>query len=159
MLTAWYIFYQHAAFCCALIYCLHAQTALMPGAALSIQSQFPLAVRCNTRLLVTWTFKGAVFFFFFSESRSMPAGVEEVDMAVVTDLAGVAVVVVVVVVAMAAAAVAVVEGMAVAAALTTAEEVVSAAATAVAAVVATGVTVVVAVVVAEPHLAVTGGEA
>ncbi len=158
MLTAWYIFYQHAAFCCALIYCLHAQTALMPGAALSIQSQFPLAVRCNTRLLVTWTFKGAVFFFFFSESRSMPAGVEEVDMAVVTDLAGVAVVVavVVVVVAMAAAAVAVVEGMAVAAALTTAEEVVSAAATAV---VATGVTVVVAVVVAEPHLAMTGGEA
>ena len=130
----------------------------MPGAALSIQSQFPLAVRCNTRLLVTWTFKGAVFFFFFSESRSMPAGVEELDMAVVTDLAGVAVVVVVVV-AMAAAAVAVVEGMAVAAALTTAEEVVSAAATAVAAVVATGVTVVVAVVVAEPHLAVTGGEA
>ena len=132
----------------------------MPGAALSIQSQFPLAVRCNTRLLVTWTFKGAVFFFFFSESRSMPAGVEEVDMAVVTDLAGVAVVVavvvVVVVVAMAAAAVAVVEGMAVAAALTTAEEVVSAAATAV---VATGVTVVVAVVVAEPHLAMTGGEA
>ena len=127
----------------------------MPDVVLSIQSQFPLAVQRNTWLLVTLMLKGIVFS--FSESQSMPAGVEEVDMAVVTDLAGVAVVVVAVVTA--AAVVAVVEGMAVAAALITAEEVVSAAATVVAAVVATGVTVVVAVVVAEPHLAVTGGEA
>ena len=129
----------------------------MPDAVQSIQSQFPLAVRRNTWLLVTLMLKGIVLFFSFSESQSMPAGVGEVDMVVVTDLAGVAVVVVAVVTA--AAVVAVVEGMAVAAALITAEEVVSAAATVVAAVVATGVTVVVAVVVAEPHLAVTGGEA